>query len=227
MKTNWITTTALIAALSLPMTHSATADEGERGNPERRAKVLERFDTDKDGTLSETEKAAAKAARGEHQKGERPERPERGERPERPERGGKMHDEMLKKFDADGDGTLSETERTAAREAMQAKMQERKAEVLKEFDADGDGTLNETERAAAKAAMEKKRDEKMAEILANPPEGLLKRFDADKDGALSDTEKATAKTAMQERMQKRHDGRQEGREGRPRKQGEGKTDGAI
>ena len=53
---------------------------------------------------------------------------------------------MMAKYDADGDGELSETERKAAHEA-------RRAEVLAKFDADGDGELNEAERKAARAEM--------------------------------------------------------------------------
>lgn len=55
-----------------------------------------------------------------------------------------------KKFDKDGDGTLSKSEREAARAAMK----ERHAKILEQFDKDGDGTLSEEERAAAKAAHE-------------------------------------------------------------------------
>ena len=47
---------------------------------------------------------------------------------------GKMHSEMLEKFDADGDGKLSETEREAARLAK-----------FSDVDADGSGTLTKEE----------------------------------------------------------------------------------
>lgn len=56
-----------------------------------RAKLLERFDTDKDGKLSDSERVAAKAARE------------------------KMRAQMLAKFDTDKDGKLSPAEREAAR----------------------------------------------------------------------------------------------------------------
>ena len=59
------------------------------------------------------------------------------------ERGGNrpVPQEMLKKFDKDGDGKLNEDERKAAGQA-------RKAEMLKRFDKDGDGKLSEEEREA-------------------------------------------------------------------------------
>ena len=58
--------------------------------------------------------------------------------------------ELLKKFDKDGDGKLSEEEREAAKAA-------RKAMILEKFDKDGDGELNEEERKAARAEMGPKR----------------------------------------------------------------------
>lgn len=63
-------------------------------------------------------------------------------------------EEMLKKFDTDGDGKLSETEKAAAKAFKEANKGNRpsKEEILKKFDADGDGKLSETEKAAAKAA---------------------------------------------------------------------------
>lgn len=61
---------------------------------------------------------------------------------------------MLERFDTDGDGQLSDSERVAAREARGqngrrgADSEARRAEILGEFDADGDGQLNESERQA-------------------------------------------------------------------------------
>jgi hypothetical protein len=63
--------------------------------------MMEKFDADKDGKLSETERAAAKAAFK--------------------EKGGEFRAKVLERFDADKDGKLSETERAAAKEAMKEK----------------------------------------------------------------------------------------------------------
>lgn len=65
-------------------------------------------------------------------------------------RDGSRRDEIIKKFDKDGDGQLSEQERADAREAFKAKMAERKAELIKKYDKDGDGKLSEEERKAAR-----------------------------------------------------------------------------
>ena len=70
--------------------------------------------------------------------------------------------EMLKNFDTDGDGKLSDAERTALRTEMQNRRggkerkqwsPEQRAEMLKKFDTDGDGELSQEERNAAREAM--------------------------------------------------------------------------
>lgn len=77
----------------------------EGAKPEANARLLERFDKDGDGKLSDAERAAAKAAMA--------------------DRGGKGGEEMraklLKEFDKDGDGQLDEGERAAAKKAMEAR----------------------------------------------------------------------------------------------------------
>ena len=78
----------------------------------------------------------------------------------KPEKGGKKpgsgegrpsREEVMKKFDKDGDGKLNEDERAEARKAMEA----RRAEMIEKFDKDGDGKLNEEERKAAMASRTK------------------------------------------------------------------------
>lgn len=83
--------------------------------------------------------------------------------------------EMLKKYDADGDGQLSQAERQAARDSS-SKMNgekkgrtggkgnegkkgrcgqmspEKRQEILTKYDADGDGQLSDAERVTARAA---------------------------------------------------------------------------
>ena len=90
------------------------------GRPSRedmQKKMLEKFDADKDGQLSDAEKEAIKAG----MKGKRPnfdgKRPEfdgkKGERPSRED----MQKKMLEKFDADKDGQLSDAEKEAMKAA--------------------------------------------------------------------------------------------------------------
>jgi hypothetical protein len=111
--------------------------------------------------------------------------------------------EMKAKFDADGDGKLSDTERQSAREAHKQKRLERldtdndgqvseaersvakekhRAKMMERFDSDGDGALNDAERQALK---EKHRQKAM------------KRFDVDGDGQLNESERETAKKARE------------------------------
>jgi Ca2+-binding EF-hand superfamily protein len=71
---------------------------------------------------------------------------------------GKMRGELVKRFDQDGDGKLSEAERAEAKKAggeMRAKFQEHRKEVLSRFDKDGDGKLGESERKDLREAWQK------------------------------------------------------------------------
>jgi hypothetical protein len=113
-------------------------------SPEKREmmrnRMLEKFDTDKDGTLSDAEKAAARAAHEERMKEHRA--------------------RFLERFDTDKDGTLSDAEKAAARAAHEERKkerQERRAKFLERFDTDKDGQLSEAEKAAARTEMEKHR----------------------------------------------------------------------
>ena len=104
--------------------HRGQHMQGPRGqhrgmmNPEQRKQILEKFDTDKDGKLSEEER---KAMREEFMKN-RPQMPGRpgAQGPHGPRGPHGMNPEqrqkMLEKFDTDKDGKLSEEERKAARE---------------------------------------------------------------------------------------------------------------
>jgi len=89
--------------------------------------LIKRFDKDGDGKLSDAEKAAAREGMG---KGGRPgaaggppgRKPGGAGGPAAGGRGG----ELLKRFDKDGDGQLSEQEKAAAREAFQGRRPEGK-----------------------------------------------------------------------------------------------------
>ena len=75
--------------------------------------------------------------------------------------------EMLKKFDTDGDGKLSDTEKTTLRAEMQNRRgggrdrkqwtPEQRDEMLKKFDKDGNGKLSQEERDTAREAMKASR----------------------------------------------------------------------
>ena len=108
---------------------------GRKGREDFHKQMLEKYDVDKDGQLSETEKEAMKAdmekrraegknrpgVRGDRKpngpRGERPEgkRPEGKQRPEGMHRPGHegMQKQMLEKYDTDKDGQLSDAEKEA------------------------------------------------------------------------------------------------------------------
>jgi len=84
--------------------------------------------------------------------------------------------QLIKQFDADGDGKLNKDEMQKAR----AEMEKRRAERLKQFDKDGDGKLTGDEQITAlKAMMEK---------APGMKKKMTERFDSDKSGDLSDAE---------------------------------------
>jgi hypothetical protein len=97
-------------------------DRERRGPP---PEVIERFDSDGDGKLSQEERREAMKARREMR--------------------GQIRQRMLEKFDANGDGKLDEEERNTAKEARKAKHEE----ILSKYDADKDGRLSREERQAA------------------------------------------------------------------------------
>ncbi len=117
-----------IATLTLQAAEGAAGAGKHRG--EFKQALLEKFDADKDGKLSEAERAAAK-----------------GQVRERLQ-------EAKEKFDADHDGKLSDSERDAARAAFAARLKEKHPQLFAKIDSNGDGTLS---REEAKAAHEKLR----------------------------------------------------------------------
>ena len=66
-----------------------------------------------------------------------------------------IRDEIVKRFDTDGDGKLSMDERFT----MRKKMQGRKKEFMQKFDANGDGILNDEERDTIRKAFQKRKSE--------------------------------------------------------------------
>ncbi len=128
--------TLSMATLTLCLVSSpgfAKPIEGQDNHPSRRARILERFDTNGDGVLDDSEKQATKEARTAR----------REKRKDR--RHGKRRQTILEQFDVNGDGMLDESERTAACEA-------RRAKILERFDTNGDGVLEDDEKKSARKA---------------------------------------------------------------------------
>ncbi|MBR2125848.1 MAG: hypothetical protein IJ943_03845 [Akkermansia sp.] len=124
-------------------------------------RMMEQFDTDKDGQLSEAEKEAMKAefAKRRAEKGARPSRPEGKEHPGNRRRPHSERPEMIEKFDADKDGQLSPEEHAAlraevekARERSRERVEKFHKEFMEKFDTDKDGKLSDAEKEAARAA---------------------------------------------------------------------------
>ncbi|MEK7414240.1 MAG: hypothetical protein AAB263_13075 [Planctomycetota bacterium] len=129
-------TVLLAATACLTLTAAEGGQRGEHKSGDRhcgqmRQRLIERFDTDKNGKLSDTEKAAAKSACQEHRA------------------------ERKAKFDTDKDGKWSDGERDAARDALAAKLQEKHPKLFAKVDANSDGQLSKDE---VKAAREERRD---------------------------------------------------------------------
>ncbi|MEO1534994.1 MAG: hypothetical protein AAFS11_05480 [Planctomycetota bacterium] len=156
--------------------------KGRKGPRLSKAAMLERFDTDGDGELSEAERAGAK----ETLKAERDAKREQ------------MKARLLERFDDNGDGELDEAERAVLRETLGPRMKEQGKRgqkrhmhkiALERFDANEDGQLDEAEKAAAKAHFQQKKAE------------MVERFDADGDGTLTGDERQAAREHVRTKRQ--------------------------
>ena len=112
--------TACLSALILTATTHAVPSE-PRDPAARRAEMMNKFDTNGNGTLDPEEKEKLRAEMQNRRGG-------RNRKEWTPE----QRAEMLKKFDKDGDGELNEDERKAARESMRASRGDREGSRKKE-----------------------------------------------------------------------------------------------
>src|SRR5690606_22295284 len=136
-----------------------------------------------------------------------------------PPRNPQARQNMLERFDADGDGQLSDSERAAAFDATLEERPALKQRLLQRFDEDKDGKLNETEKAAARESVQGRRgtgDGAGAGPRGGPGAGMgrgpgadgapgggprfqgrmLEEIDTDGDGKLSDTEIETLRAEV-------------------------------
>ncbi len=114
MRTMWRDGLAAVFCAGLVLTFVTGAARAEDDRAERRQGLIERFDADGDGQLSESERQAARDEINRR-------------RAERGIDGAGRRQDMLDRFDTDGDGQLSEGERQTAREARGQKRGERGA----------------------------------------------------------------------------------------------------
>ncbi len=212
--------TAAIGMASAVWAEEGAANPAGLGREEIKQRLLQKYDTNGDGTLTGDELRKARADLGKNLGG-------------LPGPAGAAFDEIKKKFDVDGDGELNAQEQAAAMTAFQkargaggpgaagggaggfpggvpggtggaegegGKTRGRAA-MIKQFDKDGDGKLNEEEKAAAQKALKERlgKGKGKAKGDADVKGALLKKFDADGDGKLSDEEKAAARDAAEEK----------------------------
>ena len=151
---------AFMAAGMLAVAGVAVADRSDaRHDHAERGAMLERYDANNNGQLDPEEKAAFERDREARRA------------------------EFMKQADTDGDGTLSEAEKDAAREKFPHKGRrhrggrEMRGRMLEKYDVNKNGQLDADEREAAKRDHQARRAE------------MLQRFDADGDGKLSDSER--------------------------------------
>ena len=193
-----------------------------------RRRVLAAHDTSKDGKLAGEERTAANAAlaAGKFATATR-QRSGRGAGDpagrQRGQRGSMMdRSEIIKQYDTDKDGKLSDKEQEAARTAMRASFE------LRQYDADKNGKLDgneiaerdkgRAERATRDADREKTRKEMYAEfdknkngrIDENERSGIgewftKRRYDTNKDGKLDATETAARDKANAESEKRREE----------------------
>ncbi len=103
---------------------------------------------------------------------------------------------VLKKYDANKDGTLDATEQAAwqaDKEKQRAARVAQRAEDLARYDTDKDGKLEKDERAAMKADDEKAQAEKQAAQAAEAEAKKLAKYDKNQNGKLEDDELAVMK----------------------------------
>ena len=98
----------------------------------------------------------------------------------------RTYEELLKKYDTDGDGKLSDEERKAMQEDFRRQAEE---EQLAKYDTDGDGKLSDEERKV----MEEDRRSQADTWKQWGKDLQLKHFDADGDGKLDEEEMAAFK----------------------------------
>ncbi|HZP61270.1 MAG TPA: EF-hand domain-containing protein [Opitutaceae bacterium] len=108
--------------------------------------LLQRYDTNHDGKLDESELAAAHEQMAQQ-------RMENGRGV-----GKKIRQELLQKFDKNHNGRLDPDEREAARQYFQQHVEERRKLILEHYDKNGDGKLDENERAAMREDLRRMRE---------------------------------------------------------------------
>jgi hypothetical protein len=88
--------------------------------------------------------------------------------------------DLVKRFDINRDGKLSESESKTMRETLEV---ERQKAMMARFDSNGDGVLSEEEHKAMQSA-----------IAADRERAMIAKFDTDGDGVISEAERKAVPT---------------------------------
>jgi hypothetical protein len=193
---NYTIVAALALAVGLPL---AKADE----KPSVYQSLLAKYDANKDGRLSATEREVIRIDRLQPKTGERSGR-----------RSFRYPDTVVARFDKDDDNELDGEEFAAAREWVDKRFKE----INAEYDADKDGRLNTAERAALSKQIEAgkfedigwltrflirsrgDRDDRSRDMRRDKGEqsrgGILRKSDKNRDGRLSEEELTTARESL-------------------------------
>ena len=118
--------------------------------------------------------------------------------------------ELIKRFDRDGDGRLNEQERQVMQQEMQkraspATARPSREDVIKKYDRNGDGRLDARELAAMRSQMARTRDGAGNRPSGNNRPGgdnraMIERFDTNKNGRLDPPEQQKMREALQQRQ---------------------------
>ena len=108
-------------------------------------------------------------------------------------------DELLKRFDKNGDGRLDDDERTEAEKFAETRRDPATAglELTRSFDRNKDGRLDADERSQAEAFLAELRTYGTNRMRS----GLLRQFDRNADGKVDDTEMAALEKTVRPRME--------------------------
>jgi len=131
--------------------------------------VMERYDSDGDGELSDSEGDAVWDARQDRFEAHNKQR-------------ARMWHRLLCLYDSDADGELSDDERAVMHEDFSARCEVMHERLLEEFDADGDGELSESERETARETLRERREERREAYVAEHDENGDGELDADERG---------------------------------------------
>lgn len=105
-----------------------------------------------------------------------------------------MRAEAISRFDADGDGQLSDDERAAARAEWEARAEEFRQQLVRRYDTNGDGELSRDEREAAR--------QEQREVRREIRDRVVPQYDLDGDGELNDAEREAARPAFEAEFQR-------------------------